>query len=235
MSTYLQLCQDAATESGTVPNIGASPSSVEGQTGRLLKITNWVRTAYEQIQRENQWRWLNADFAGDTIANVREYNSAAMGITERFSRWIFDTPDAQSMFSVYLKASGRSDEGFLTFVDWNYFRQNVLVGGAASATGKPIYLTVDEQNRIQIYPIPDAVYTIRGRYRKSPQILTGNTDVPEMPDEFHSAIVWKALMLLGQHDEAFEQQPHWAVNLAQVMQTLREHQLPYWSLDKSFA
>ena len=235
MTTFLGLCQRVASESGTMANVGSNPASVVGQTGRNYSVVSWTATAYEQIQRKADWRWLHADFSGQTIASVREYDSTAMGISERFGAWLYTSPEARRMFSAYKTSEGRSDETILEFVDWDYFRQNVLIGTAADTTGKPVYITVDDSDRLQLYPIPDAAYTFRGRYRKAPQVLAANDDVPEMPDEFHEAIVWKSLKLLGQHDEGFNQIPAWDINLAEVMQSLRESQQPKIKLNRTFA
>ena len=43
---------------------------------------------------------------------------------------------------------------------------------------------------------------MRGEYRKAPQVLTANSDVPELPEEFHSIIVWAAIILMAKHDES---------------------------------
>jgi len=46
---YLQLCQDTVRESGTISG-DATPSTVTGQSGRLLKVVTWVAKAWQQIQ-----------------------------------------------------------------------------------------------------------------------------------------------------------------------------------------
>ncbi len=82
MSSYLELCQAVARDSGTVSDLTA-PSTVASQTGRLLRIVNWTAEAYEHIQLErDDWRWLRKEFDGSTLATVRRY---ALNIsTDRF-------------------------------------------------------------------------------------------------------------------------------------------------------
>lgn len=226
MSTFLQLCQDVARESGTVPNIG-QPSTVTGQEGRLSRIVTWTASAYTDIQRhKSHWRWLHADFSGQTISGTRTYDAAAMSISERFSRWIFQGEEADNLFSIYKTSEGQDTEGFLTFIDWSRFRREFMVGSAATETGNPGYITVNDQNELVLYPTPDAAYTLRGVYYKSPQTLTVDADVPEMPEDFHIAVMWRALMLMGVFDEAPNQVPNWTAEYYKVMQELRSHQLP---------
>lgn len=225
MSTYLQLCQATALDSGTVPGTG-SPSSVESQTGRLYRIVTFVANAWRDIQRERQnWRWMSAEFTGTTISGVQAYDAAAMGISSRFGHWIFrGDGDDEDLFSLY--GSSQSDEGLLCVIPWERFRRERMIGSAASQTGKPSEVTRNPANELVFYPIPDGAYTVRGRYQKAPQTLAGNTDVPEMPEQFHDLIKWKALMLLGNYDENPNQMPFWGGQYKSILTQLETDQLP---------
>lgn len=224
MSTFLQLVQDVARESGTVPNIG-DPTTLLGATGRNLRIVNWVRDAYTDIQNDRaDWRWLEAEFSGQTISGTQEYNSAAMGISSRFSKWIFDPGEDDGYWSIYLTSDGVAEEGLLQYRDWHYMRRHILIGTQSSA--KPVYITVRPDQSLVLYPTPDAAYTIRGRYYKAPQTLSVDADTPEMPAQFHRLIQWKALMLMGAFDEAMEQMPAWTMEYQRIMQKLVTHQSP---------
>ncbi len=234
MSTFLELCQAVARESGTVP-IG-QPETVSSQTGRLLRIVNWVDEAYRIIQRsEADWRWLRANFSYQTIANVSVYDAESLNITERFSRWVYQSESGDNLFSIYLTSEGQSDEGLLQYVEYNTFRREFLVGSAATQTGKPIYITINDSNHLVLYPTPNAAYTLRGRYRKFHQTLSADDDIPEMPAEFHDAIRYRALMLMATFDESFAQNPMWAGEYAEIMDRLRQHQLPRVSLPEPLA
>lgn len=235
MTDYLQLCKDVARESGTFPNLD-TPATITGQTGRAQRVIYWVRDAYLMIQRDNSgWRWLNADFAGQTIAGVQSYDAAAMGIPTRFSRWRNATETAEQLFSIYKTSEGQADEGYLGFIGFDTFRRDLMAAGAATRTGKPCWITVNDQDELVLHPTPDDVYTLRGRYRRGPQVLTNGTDVPEMPEEFHDAIKWRALMLMGQFDEATNQIPDWGLQYEIAMDRLRSHQLPTWRLGGALA
>jgi len=49
---------------------------------------------------------------------------------------------------------------------------------------------------------PDDDYTVRGEYWKLPQTLAANGDIPECPAQYHDIIVWRALQIMAEHDEA---------------------------------
>src|SRR5690606_24674865 len=42
---------------------------------------------------------------------------------------------------------------------------------------------------INVFPVPDAAYTVSLRYYKRPTELTGDDDVPEVPKEFEEILV----------------------------------------------
>lgn len=218
MATFLQLCQAVARESGTVSDL-SSPGTVGGQTGRLLRIVNWTRDAYLRIQtRRTDWRWLRADFAGETLAGVRYYASA----DQRFSHWTVNDP--HRAFSIYRTADGPAGEGWLHVLAWDEFRRRCLIG--EQQTGQPVLAAIDPQDRLALHPVPDGVFTLRGEFHRGPQTLAADADVPEMPEGHHQAIVWQALVLLGTFDEAFDQIPVWQQFFMDHMNELARTQLP---------
>lgn len=225
--TYLELVQAAAFESGTVPGKG-QPLTVDNQTGRLHLFTLWVQSAWNDIQRKSSsWRWMQAEFAGQTIVNTAEYNAAAMGIT-RFRRWLHEGETGGPTFSIYKTADGDGDEGHLRFLEWNTFRNAAGAGlqKASVAANKPYYITVDPQDQLVLHPKPDDVYTIRGRYLKSLQNLTSNDDIPEMPEDYHEAIKWAALIKMAVFDEAMEQAQMFNSYYSEIFSDLQRTQMP---------
>jgi len=229
MATFLQLCQDVARESGVVPTIG-DPQSVVGQEGRLYRVVEWTQGAWADIQlQRTDWQWMQGDFEANTVAATRFYDGAAMGIT-RFSSWQWSGTGENEIFTIFDPVLGQATEGYLNVLDYDTFRRRAMIGAAVSETGMPAYVTVMPDGRLGFYPTPDRGYTIRGRYRKSNQIMTANADVPEMPVDFHAVIKWRALIFLGQFDEAVNQQPMFGMEFTRIMNLLRGHQLPRPSL-----
>lgn len=227
MPNYLTLCQDVARESGTFSNVG-DPLTVVNQTGRLLRLTHWVNDAWGEIQREQpRWRWMMAEVTGDTVVGVTGYSGAALGVSDRFLRWEPYEVGEESEVSAWDADIGRSDEGFLRFYPWQEFRRMFQSGEQATRTGKPVACSIAPNGELTVYPIPDKAYKLRCQYCKTAQALAVDADTPEMPEDFHDAIKWKALVYLGMFDEATTQISMWQSKYARVMEHLRNAQLPH--------
>ena len=204
MASYLILCQETAAESGIVAS--GQPVSVTGQVGQLADIVRWVRDAYDMIQRSRaDWTWMVTEFAGATIPGKSAHSAADLGIVDRFGSWVY-SGQGQSGFTI----QDGENEGELAFCHYEQFRAYVT-GSRRTETGRPQLCTINNEGKLAVYPIPaiGSAYTIRGQYRKSPQVLAINTDIPDMPLEHHNAIRWQALILCGVWEEASNQIPGW--------------------------
>lgn len=222
MSTFLELCQDVARESGTVS--GTQPTTVVGQSGRLGKIVSWVVEAYRRIQTSRSaWRWLETEFEKTTIQGTARYTPSSWAIT-RFAGWMITGGDDEDGFSIYASTLGVSDESPLVFLDWPTFYKTQTRGVRDEA--KPRFFSVSPANELCLSPTPDQAYVVRGRYRKGPQILEANEEAPEMPAQFHQGIVYSALMLLAEHDEGFGQGQYWNGRWQAIRSDLERDQLP---------
>lgn len=221
--TYLELCQMLARESGLVA--GVQPASVAGQTGRLLKFIAWTDTAWRAIQNaEGTWRWMQGEFGSAatlTTAGALRYTAASFNLA-RWASWI-DTDDT---LTIYAEAEGAADETPLVWVrDWNLWRRMYERG--AQVQNRPIHAAISPAGELCLGPAPDAIYRVRGLYRKSPQRLVENDDVPEMPGRFHELIVWEALLLLEEDGEGGALPLAKAVRRrTELMSSLRRDQLP---------
>lgn len=235
MSTYLEICQDVARESGTVPTIG-QPTTIAGQTGRLLRVTYWVRDAWADIQKQrSDWLWMMDEFTGSLTSGTQRYSAASFSIDSRFSEWVFNDRENMPALSAWLTSAGQTGEYDLEYLPWMEFRRRCLRGDAASRSGRPQLVSQDDARQLVFYPKPDAAYTINGLYRKSPQTLADDDDVPECPSQFHAAIKWRALLYLGAYDEAPEQMGFWDQQLRRTLGELVQHQTPKVSRPGAFA
>jgi hypothetical protein len=225
MSTYLQLCQRAARESGTVSG-DSSPSTVVGQTGRLGKIVSWIDSAWSDIQLDrSDWRWMRKELSATITSGTQRYTATALSVTS-FGQWITKGDFNEDRWSLYVTADGVSTEGLINYLPWDDFFVSQLRGTPPS-NGRPRFFSIDDQNRLVFSPTPDATYTVRGLYRKGVQALTANADIPEMPADYHMLIVWEALKLLGNYDEAtLQQRAEWNQNARRIRFNLERDQLP---------
>ena len=227
MSTFLQLAQDVARESGTIA--GTNPSAVASQTGRLLKIVEWTADAWTMIQNLHaDWRWMQKTFSGDTAIGTSQYTPAAWSVTD-LRDWLRD--DLQSGYqpnTIFLKATGVSDEGALQEITWQQWR--TTYGRGTQTNNYPNQYAISPDGQFSLGPVPDDVYTVNGEYRQAAVVLAADADIPALPAAFHQIIVWQAIMMLAEFDEAVEQRAAAILKFNGLLETLERNQLPVVSL-----
>ncbi len=196
MSTFLELCADVARESG---GTGRAPASVIGQSGRQLKVTEWVKTAWTLIQNlQSNWSFLREDGTGTLAPNTTSYSGASFSLV-RFGEFISDYGAYQPV-TIYDPTIGRSDENALRPISYETWKRRWDMG--VHDANRPTEYTIGPDQELKFGAKPDKAYPIRFEYRKSPQELAANADEPDMPARFHQIIVWRAIMLMADHDEA---------------------------------
>lgn len=223
---FLALVKRTARESGTIA--GSGPSTVSNQTGQNLLCVEAVQHAYELIQNAHAgWRWLRAEFSTTITAATppteARYTAAGFGLT-RFAEWWRDAPGYRPM-RLYQTATGVADESKLKEIEWETWKDKWGFGSVSA--NRPTEWAVAPDLRLCLGPPPNAAFTLRGEYQKGNQTLSDNTDTPEMPSQFHMAIVWRAVLLLTEHDEAAVDVYVRAENkFAEIMGQLERVQLP---------
>lgn len=197
--TFLELCQETAEQSGTIAGI-PSFTTVAGATGRLAKLVRWVRNANRDIENERtDWRWMRQEFTKALVIGQMEYTPA--GWTLSVQRWLRDHATRRTM-SLYDPAIGQSDEGPISFVPYDYWREHYNRG--SHDRNRPQYWSIAPNNSIVFGPKPDKAYVVRGEYARTTQMLTNDSDQPGMPAAYQGLIVGEALRLMARSDEAFE-------------------------------
>lgn len=192
--TFLQLCNEVVRESGAV---GSALSTVIDQTGRQAKVVEWVRQANYQIQADNpDWTFLRQEFTGTLSLSVMSYSPTTFGIAD-FARWVPENEDYQPM-SIYL--TDQADEVPLKFMPYERWRS--LYYRSSHDASQPVYWTQAPDRSFNVGPKPDAAYTVRGEYQMGPQTFDTDDDVSVIPAAYEDAIVWRACMMLAEHDEA---------------------------------
>lgn len=182
-------------------------ATVVDQVGRKGLIVDAVSQAWDLIQtKHSSWRWLRSEFTANLSAvtppTEARYTAASFGLT-RFTDWFHDNlngPTPYRPMRVYLTATGLADESELSEIAWETWRTKY--GRGVQVADKPIEWSAAPDGRLCLGRAPNAPYTIRGEYWKGSQTLAANTDTPEMPSRFHMAIVWRAVLLLTEADEA---------------------------------
>lgn len=217
---FLQLSQRLRQEAGLS---GSGPTTVVDQTGMSGQIVDWINTAYMDVLMQHaNWRFMQDDFSFETTASKREYTPTEAGVTDLDS-WKVDD---YGSFRIYLSASGVANEQYLYPLFWDDFKQMYLFGTTRTAEGMPNYFAVQPDQSLNFYLVPDAVYTISGKYFKAPAEMSADADEPIIPDQYHMIIVWRALMFYAGFDAASEKYATGKSEYTKLLMRLEINQLP---------
>lgn len=219
MATFLDLARKVARESGTVS--GVQPVTTAGQVGRLLKVVEWVRDAWVEIQASRpEWLFLRATFAGETVAGQAKYTAASWGLGD-FGDW-FTRPGA---WILHRSAAGLADATAIDRIVWQNWRRRYAL--TVNNPARPAEYAITPQRAVALGPTPDDAYTIEGEYIRSPHRLDGDDDIPrDLPERHHDIIAWLALIKLAQHDEAPSAIQRAQVQYRTALTELERDQLP---------
>ena len=196
MSTFLELAQETRALSGIG---GTGPVSVTTATGIEARIVNYVKNAWIDIQTHpKKWKWMWGRYLApvpggsplQTIINTREYPVTGVNHVRVNS------------FRSYLTATGTTDRQRMVWLSWAKFDR--AHGTFEEQASRTIRVTRDPSGQLVLYPKADAVYSIEFEFFKSAQILVNNSDVPELPTDFHQLIVYEALKRFGKAEDAPE-------------------------------
>lgn len=215
--TYLQLCKKLRQEASVS---GEGPATTINQTGEMKRLISWIDDAYEEIQNmRRDWFFLTKDFSFALTNNVSTYPASTVS---DLMNW------KSNSFRVYQTSVGIIDELRITHMDYEtYFRDAREYGSVSTVTGRPIEFSIKPDKSAAFFPIPDSTgYTVRGRYYAKPDVLSGDADTPIFPEQFHKAIVWKALSYYAKYESAQELLAQAEQNFATVYSKLVLDQSP---------
>ncbi len=206
----LELCNMLAREAG-VSGGNTAFTTVVGVTGELDRLVGYIDNAWEEVQNAHMdagdnWRWMRVGFTLQTVAaqDAYAFGAAIDDLTTaaitRFRKWMIQDEDDPP--KIFLTSGGVSGQGWMSFIVWNDFKFLYKIG--TQVDSQPYHITVDPQNNLVLGPQPGDIYTVSGDYLRSAQTLPLDTDIPEMPVDFHKLIVWKALVAYGLFESAPE-------------------------------
>ncbi len=160
---------------------GSGPSSVDatGVEGMFIEL---VKTSWKDIQNSrSKWKWMRDEKTFSMVVGTTAYTPATVfGPVNRFKHWYKDT--------FFVTVGGQKTP--LRFVEFDTFRDRHI----NDTTNAPIYdFTIRPKDSALIFTPPDSTYTITCCYHKSNQDLSAATDIPELPEDFHLVIVYKAV------------------------------------------
>lgn len=208
---FIQIARETRKRSGMQ---GTGPSSVSA-TGYESAIVAYVQDAWEDIQREREWwRWMRSEIMFLTTAGKKEYTlEEIFGPSYRFNRWHKDT--------LYIKVDDKWSK--LYFLEYDNFIASTQ--NQVNET-KPFRYTIRPEDSAIVIESPAEVYTLKVDYQKSIQELENDSDVPEMPSQFHKLIVYGATMKYAEELGRQGKFNSYSVNYTRLLYVLMRNQLP---------
>lgn len=215
---YLQLAQRLREKCRIS---GSGPAAVTGQAGEMLRVVNWTNEAWLDIQRIHpNWNWMQADVSFNTVAQQASYTPAQCGITD-LGAW-----DKVESWRAYPTATGTAGEQFLDWISRDEWRDLYQFSSLRTSYGFPQNVAELADRSVGLGQTPDAVYTVVGKYFKTPSSLVANTDEPGMPEGFHWLVIYRAMMMYATSEVAPEVYQEGAREFNRMVRRLEINQLP---------
>jgi len=196
---------------------GSLPS--EPTPGELFegKINSSTFTVVKVTTLSGSWAAGTAEAFIDIDNLVGEYglgeafNRVTDGAQDCFmiggrARWDFsefapdlDDLDYNSVYLGYVDSTPAEYMDGLDFVEWNLW--NNYYEADVGNLSKPAQITETPDRLTDLYPSPEKPYRIYFNYDRGPQELVLAGDVPDMPEEFHTMIMWGAVLHYAEYDQ----------------------------------
>jgi hypothetical protein len=207
MSTFLELVQQLHRDCGAA---GTEPSAVTGLTGEAKRLANWI------IQADNyiQLKWVNWKFLRSTYSTPTVASTATAAKPAGLKYWDFKT------FKII--EPGETDKNPLPAIEYDKVKADIL----DTSEDIPWRVIVMPDNSLQFEPIPDDAYTIEADFYTVPTLLAANTDVSDIPPEYHQIIIGRAMILYANFESAPEIKDQGEEIYVEQLALLENDQLP---------
>ena len=183
---YLALCDKLLKETGLSDQ---GVSSVIGQSGLNKKAVDWINRAWTEIQNLNDWDFLWNTSYFSTVIGQQNYDPVDnLALSPALHKWINSS----------VRITQSSGTGYLTYVPWATWVRTTF------SSGKPTSFTIRPDNLISFNTLPDEIYTIYFDYYRTPQQLSTNTDELLLAEQFHDAVLYKAILYVAAEQDAPE-------------------------------
>lgn len=202
---------------------GSGPTAVNNQSEEEMRLLSYINEAYMAILRLHpDWDFLRASCSTTTTEGRYAYTAVDdFGLTD-FGYWALDYERGDT-FRCYLTATGESDEQLLGVLDYDDWRNQHQLGSLRTSYQRPSVVAAAPDRSLVIGPIPTTGYTVAGDYYKVPVELAAAGDTPCLPNQFHMAIVYRAMMYFGVSEAApeiyDEGKAEWKIMRAQMEAT----------------
>lgn len=189
MSTYLELVQDLHSEcnvGGTAPTSGNFTSL----TGTAAKLKTWVKQADLELKSKwFNWKFLWASGTTSVISGTSDY-AAPTGL------------------GMYDKGTFQLDGDPIDVIEYREFKETYF--HATNTPGTPTKVVILPDNRLRLWPEPNASFTLSYEYYKAANAssMSAHGDSSVIPSAFHQAIYYLAMLYYAKWDNAPELESH---------------------------
>lgn len=204
---FLSLSQRLVQECG----VSGTLSTTVNQTGEFLRITSWINSAWNDLQtRHDDWWWLRSSaLVGGGVSFVPAagiaYTPLGTGagtvgvLAENFGKW------AMNSFRCNTTSVGFADETYMDPVEYDVWRDSYMYGAMRSVQTRPVAIAVGPDKQLCVGPPSNGNYTVTGDYFRAPTQMSADIDTPTgLPNQFHMAIVYNAMMMYAGYEAASE-------------------------------
>ncbi len=223
MADFRTLTQELVAELGIGgANNGATiPTTVVSQTGQLWNAANWIKQAHNNIcLLHTDWNFLHAEYSEAlTVGNTAAPAHSGSEVVKKWDR-----------SSLFLDMS--TDGAQLEFMDWPTFRTSIRPRYGDRSNGKPTTFTIKPDNSILLDNPPDQTYTLEAEFWKRPTVLAGDTDVPDLPQEYHRLIICEAAIKYANKEAAIEIIQGMEAEYLLLYHEMQADQLPMREIDR---
>lgn len=177
---FLELCKETWREAGYS---AGGPGSVNSTTPPHIKVISWVKQSYRMIlDSHTDWTFLWNIKALTILGPKSVYTRAELGLT-----------DLRRI--IRMKVIGGQELRAITYETYRKVREDL------TEEGIPTEYCVMPNGNIAFYPWPVAGTQLRVEHQTIGADLVLDGDIPVLPQEYHDAIVWQAVLLCATDQE----------------------------------
>lgn len=194
----LQMAQRLHRESG---RSGSGPAAIIGASKDHLRLFDWVADAWQEWQArgfELDFKFMRRRATATLAAGIGSYTGTDLAISN-LGKWRAASIDYAP---VCYGASAADAWWRMNWMDLDSWRE-VYVHSTQPA-GRPLDWSIDDDGKLLIGPAPDSAdtYSVRLEYLRATTTLLSDADTPDMDEDLHMLLVWRALVEVGKFDNA---------------------------------
>ena len=213
--TYIELVRAVRSRVGMQ---GTGPSSINGAVGAEVDLVNSVSDSWSDLQNyRDDWKWMRGRVSFNTVVGTTEYTPSTIFNTSnhRLSKWRKDSFYFLDTDGKYRKVN--------SYYDYDSFCELFIND---TTNNKISAFSVRPDNSAICINRPDSIYPIRLDYQKAPQQLSTDSDIPELPPQFHMLIVYEAVAKYCATVSSPELYDKYSYDHSKLLGALMRNQLP---------